>query len=251
MFNSLIGWAVGTAVGLVIAKFALKNPSLKSEQRRQAKLLAFGIVVLLGFLSFLSFRGYQWSGIYSEPIVTDSQGFYSVQNNWLIVAGTVGDKLTLSGRDKGYAVYAEYSGSGDTSKLRNFQGEMDLEVVLSDGKRITFSEFSIPAQTWNWSSESSFRFLKPGDPVVVEAYFDEFQTSGTNEKGYSAREVEYIYRGSPKEFGESWLFKQGKLGGYIDLVVSVLSVLSIVFILGLVAKNGKAPESGTDPLPKE
>lgn len=246
MFNSLIGWAVGTAVGVVIGKFALKNPALKPEQRRQAKLFAFGIVALLAFLSFLSFRGFQWSGIYSEPIVTDSQGFYSMQNNWLIVAGTVGDKLTLSGRDKGYAVYAEYSGTGDKSKLRNFNGEKDLEVVLSDGKRITFSEFAAPAHTWNWSSESSFRFLKPGDPVVVEAYFNEFQTSGTDEKGYSARDVEFIYRGSPKEFSESWLVKQGKLGGYINLVVAVLSVLSMVFILGLVVKNGKAPESGPE-----
>ena len=243
MFTSLIGWAVGTMVGLVIGKFALKNPSLKPEQRRQAKLFAFGIVALLGFLSFLSFRGYRWSGIYSEPVVTDSQGFYSVQNNWLIIAGTVGDKLTLSGRDKGYAVFAEYSGSGDTSKLRNFSGEKDLEVILADGKRITFSEFAPPSHTWNWSSESSFKFLKPGDPVVVESYFSETQNSENDTTGYAARDVEFIYRGTPREFDDSWLSKQGKIGGYINLAVSVLSVFSMLFILGLVVKNGKATES--------
>lgn len=238
MFNTLIGWAIGTGVGLVIGKFALKNPALKPEQRKQAKLFAFGIVALLAFLAFLSFRGFRWSGIYSEPVVTDAQGFYSVQNNWLIVSGTVGDKLTLSGRDKGYSVFAEYTGSGDTSKIRTFSGEKDLEVVLSDGTRITFSSFGPPPHTWNWPSDSSVRYLKPGDPVVVEAYFSETQNS-SNEKGYSARDVEFVFYGSAKDFGDSWLVKQGKLGGYIDLAVSILSVISIIVILGLVRKNSK------------
>lgn len=242
MFHSLIGWLVGTGVGLVIAKFALKNPALKPDQRKQAKLLAFGIVLLLVFLAALSFRGYLWSGIYSAPIVTDSNGFYSAQNNWLIVAGTVGDKLTLSGQDKGYSVYAEYSGSGSTRSLRNFNGEKDLEVILSDGTRITFSSFGLPQETWNWPSESSVTFLKPGDPVVVEAVFSEFQNSKTNEKGYATRDVEFIYHGTPETFSDSWLAKQGKLGGYLDLAISILSVFSIIAILGLVMKSGKAPE---------
>lgn len=241
MFATLIGWLVATLVGLVITGLALKNPKLQPEQRKHAKLFAVGIMVMLGILAALSYRNFSWSSIYSEPLVTSTDGFYSVQNNWLIISGKVGDDLTLSGRDDGYAVFAEYSGSGDTRKLRDFRGEKDLKVILSDGTRISFSEFDSPSHTWNWPEQSNFRFLKPGDSVVVEAMFSE-TTNSEGEKGYSARDVEYVYYGSAENFKGSWLFKQGKYGGYLHLVAAILCPLSIMLLLGLLIKNGGTPK---------
>ena len=103
-----------------------------------------------------------------------------------------------------------------------------LQLELEDGTLVNFRKFEGIPINWNWRDDAEYRYVERGDTLWVSGYFSYF--GDRKDKRVEASDVEFLFRGNDTEFAESYVLKFARYGGYLEIAISVLSLLSAVFL---------------------
>lgn len=233
-----LAWLFLTGLGALLTQVSLKKTDLTAKQRKSGVVLGLiniGFLLILGLIAYLS----SWDAKhYSAPAITKLSDLPEARG--AIARGVVGE--TLAEEEKGYAIYAFYTGTHRAERVFEHKGTDTLKVILQDGSSMTFDYLGNPPADWNWTDQGDYRFLKPGDEVWVKARF-----TPREGKTLSAETVEFIFRGSESDFQGSLLMKVGKAAGHIHLALAVLSCLSAFGVAVFLALRGKTPQASPAP----
>lgn len=203
-------------------------------------ILEIGLILLLCFIVFV-FRG--GTGVFKGEVQDTWSGGKKQQLE--LIRGVVSEDTDTFDEERGYAIclstddfYATAGGSGHYVRLAKTSDDALLKLSLP----------LTPQPDWNWRKEDGYLYLKPGDEVVVGASFKPTFDRDGKVSLLSSMGDDVVFRGTPQEFYDSKLRRDGLKRYYLYLAVLLVGVAGSILLARLLyTSNRSNPTNSTAP----
>ena len=228
MLIVMLIWLGTFGLGLLLVRFALRDPRLPVGLRKTARSLKIVIALFHLFLACLSFLVLDTSWYFKKPVVESVAALPTGRGEWGVVHGTLSDSSALADETRGYVVYREFEAGGrsEQGEEKWYAGGDNVVVVWSDQTRVTFPGLTQqrPLWSWNWHALHQTLYLGRGDEVWAAGFI---KRSGEEVLVDSP----FLFRGTRQEFEGSTFYRWALMSRYLSVAVGILCAISGLYFL--------------------